>query len=274
MADFLDMTTVYNNIPVYPHTSIGWSYSMRRSMQEIIPGLFLGPYLSALKTGHSSLLDNGITHIICVRQDIEAHYIKPQFNDSSFTYMTLDIADMVTESIIRFFPKVRSFIDDAFSAGGKVLVHGNNGNSRSATLVLAYIMEKYGINYKEAIKFVKDRRACIKPNEGFLAQLAEYEPIYRARQTLELGEGSSSSTGGGRQRRKRKSEQLTETVEGDLIQPPSSPASPTDDRTDQPYYGCDSDENMMRGQYQQQHLSKEVHEISNHLHRLWMLKSA
>lgn len=144
MADLIDMTSVYNDIPVYP-SSTGWTYSMRRNMQEIIPGVFLGPYSTALKNCRSTLLDKGITHIICVRQDIEAHFIKPQFNDTTFTYLTLDIADIATESIIRFFPKVRQFIDDALSRNSKVLVHGNNGNSRSATLVLGYIMEKFGL---------------------------------------------------------------------------------------------------------------------------------
>ena len=143
MTELIDMTSVYNEIPVYP-SSIGWTYSMRRNMQEIIPGVFLGPYSSALKSCRTNLLSRGITHIICVRQDIEANFIKPQFTDH-FNYMTLDIADTVTESIIHLFPKVKQFIDDALTKSGKVLVHGNNGNSRSATLVLAYIMEKFGL---------------------------------------------------------------------------------------------------------------------------------
>lgn len=63
----MDMTSVYNNVPVYP-SSAGWSYSMRRNMQEIIPGVFLGPYSAAQKHCRSVLLENGISHIICVRQ--------------------------------------------------------------------------------------------------------------------------------------------------------------------------------------------------------------
>ncbi|KAK9703366.1 Dual specificity phosphatase, catalytic domain [Popillia japonica] len=247
MADLIDMTSVYNAIPVYPSTT-NWTYSMRRNMQEIIPGVFLGPYSTALKNCRSILLDKGITHIICVRQDIEAHFIKPQFTDHTFTYLTLDIADIATESIIRFFPKVRQFIDDALLKNSKVLVHGNNGNSRSATLVLGYIMEKFGLTCMEAYKYVKDRRACIKPNDGFVAQLVEYEPIYRARQTLEQG-GSSCEP----RRQKRKSDQLSELVDIDLIQPPPSPAS----------------ENV-----NSDYRHEEVHDISNHLHRLWLLKTA
>lgn len=57
-----------------------------------------------------------------------------------------------------------------------------------------------------------------------MAQLTEYEPIYKARQILEQG-GSSS----GSHRQKRKCEQLSEMVDIDLIQPPSSPATDSDD---------------------------------------------
>lgn len=112
-------------------------------MHEIIPDLFLGPYSAAQR---NSLLENGISCIVCVRQEYEAHFIKPQINDPTYAYLILDIADNVTENIIRFFPRVRQFIDEALSNNRKVLVHGNNGNSRSATLVLAYIMEKFGLS--------------------------------------------------------------------------------------------------------------------------------
>jgi hypothetical protein len=42
-----------------------WVYNMRRTMQEIIPGLYLGPYSSAAKNSLDTLKDAGITHIIC-----------------------------------------------------------------------------------------------------------------------------------------------------------------------------------------------------------------
>ncbi|KAK4886712.1 hypothetical protein RN001_002983 [Aquatica leii] len=215
----MDVESPYSNVSFYSKL-IPWGYSVCCTMQEIIPGLFLGPYSVALKTCRKELLDQGITHIVCVRQPVEAHFVKPYFTDSSFTYLILDIADMATENIIRFFPKVKQFVDDALSKNAKVLIHGNMGVSRSATLVLAYIMEKLGITCSDAYTLVKGRRSCIKPNEGFFAQLNEYEPIYKAKQILERGESSSDN-----QRYKRKSEHLTEVVDVDLIQPPSSPVN-------------------------------------------------
>lgn len=53
----------------------------------MVPGLYLGPYSAAIKSQLPSLLQSGITHIICVRQDIEANFIKPNFPDK-FKYVT------------------------------------------------------------------------------------------------------------------------------------------------------------------------------------------
>lgn len=138
-------------IPIFHCTE--WTWSMRRQMQEIIPGVFLGPYSAAFRNNIATLRNHGISHIICVRQDIEKTHIKPQIHDLKITYLTLNIADNVTENIIRFFPIVRQFVDEALQCNGKVLIHGCNGISRSATLVLAYVMEKYGLSCKYVIIF-------------------------------------------------------------------------------------------------------------------------
>lgn len=69
---------------------------------------------------------------------------------------------------------------------GKVLVHGNAGISRSAALVIAYLMETFGVKYRDAFSHVQERRFCINPNVGFVHQLQEYEAIYLARLTIKM----------------------------------------------------------------------------------------
>ncbi|XP_043404242.1 serine/threonine/tyrosine-interacting protein isoform X2 [Chelonia mydas] len=158
---------------------------MRREMQEILPGLFLGPYSSAMKSKLPILQKHGITHVICIRQNIEANFIKPNFQQL-FRYLVLDIADNPVENIIRFFPTTKEFIDGSLQTGGKVLVHGNAGISRSAALVIAYIMETFGVKYRDAFTYVQERRFCINPNAGFVHQLQEYEAIYLAKLTIQM----------------------------------------------------------------------------------------
>ncbi|XP_043553596.1 serine/threonine/tyrosine-interacting protein isoform X2 [Chiloscyllium plagiosum] len=162
-----------------------WIYPMRRAMQEILPGLYLGPYSAAMKSKLPILEENGITHIICVRQDIEANFIKANFQEK-FRYLVLDIADNPVENIIRYFPVTKEFIDGCLENGGKVLLHGNAGISRSAALVIAYIMETFGVKYRDAFTYVQERRFCINPNAGFVHQLQEYEAIYLAKLTIKM----------------------------------------------------------------------------------------
>jgi len=43
-----------------------------------------------------------------------------------------------------------------------------------------FCVYRYGVTTKEAFSYVQSKRFCCNPNEGFMAQLREYEPIYRA----------------------------------------------------------------------------------------------
>ena len=50
-----------------------------------------------------------------------------------------------------------------------MLVHCGAGVSRSATVVIAYLMVKEQIGVEEAMAKVKAKRKCVDPNSGFLA---------------------------------------------------------------------------------------------------------
>ena len=48
-----------------------------------------------------------------------------------------------------------------------MLIHCAYGVSRSPSIVIAYLMKKYKIDFDEAEHFVKRKRPEIRPNEGF-----------------------------------------------------------------------------------------------------------
>lgn len=50
---------------------------MRRDMQEIIPGLWLGPYVCS--KNRELLKSRGITHILCLRDATEKMIVKCHF---------------------------------------------------------------------------------------------------------------------------------------------------------------------------------------------------
>lgn len=42
-------------------------------------------------------------------------------------------------------------------------------------------MKEYRMSLKEALAYVKGRRSVVNPNDGFIAQLRDYEGILKAR---------------------------------------------------------------------------------------------
>lgn len=68
---------------------------------------------------------------------------------------------------------------------GKIFVHCNQGISRSATVVLAFLMMKRGMNFMNAVRAVRAKRE-VMPNDGFLRQLAilNFE-LYEAHKTYQ-----------------------------------------------------------------------------------------
>jgi len=56
-----------------------------------------------------------------------------------------------------------------------VLVHCFAGASRSATIVIAYLMKKNSWTLEHTLEYVKSRRSIVSPHEAFLEQLKKYE---------------------------------------------------------------------------------------------------
>ncbi|GMR53900.1 hypothetical protein PMAYCL1PPCAC_24095 [Pristionchus mayeri] len=78
--------------------------------------------------------------------------------------------------------KIKSVKD----GGGKVLVHCMAGVSRSASLVLAYLVKYERMTLKQAYYYVKSVRPIIHPNLGFWKQLVDFERRLRGTPTVAL----------------------------------------------------------------------------------------
>ncbi|RGB39958.1 dual specificity phosphatase, partial [Rhizophagus diaphanus] len=89
--------------------------------------------------------------------------------------LRLYVKDRPEENIEKFFNVSNKFIYDAKQDGGRVLVHCWAGVSRSASLILAYLMNQYGCTYNRALNYVKKKRSIVEPNWGFCLQLSKYE---------------------------------------------------------------------------------------------------
>ena len=79
----------------------------------------------------------------------------------------------------KLFPKLEvayKFIKK--NSKNNILIHCAQGRSRSASLVVFYLMKEKGWNYDTCIKFIKEKRPSVRPNSGFVNQLKEYYNNY------------------------------------------------------------------------------------------------
>jgi hypothetical protein len=89
----------------------------------------------------------------------------------------IDADDAPEMDLLTQFDQTHTWISENISSGGKVLVHCFAGVSRSASIVIAYIMKEFKMDYKNARSLVSRARKIIEPNYGFERQLQFYSAL-------------------------------------------------------------------------------------------------
>jgi predicted protein tyrosine phosphatase len=90
-------------------------------------------------------------------------------------YMYIYINDNEQANIMQHFNKTYRFLAHKIDDQQKnVYVHCHAGLSRSATIVICYLMQRHRLTYADAYRFVHDRRR-IRPNNSFVSQLQMHE---------------------------------------------------------------------------------------------------
>lgn len=137
----------------------------------------------------------GITHVLNASHGKLCCKGSDDFYGTTVKYYGVPANDLPTFDLSPFFYPAAAFIDRALTSGGnvwcccdslsegvgttskksllspgRILVHCAVGVSRSATLVLAYLMIHHHLTLPSAIKCVQQKR-WIFPNRGFLQQL-------------------------------------------------------------------------------------------------------
>jgi protein-tyrosine phosphatase len=139
---------------------------------EVIPKtLYLGTQVHAQCRESLEILQ--VTHILNVTRG-------PSILFPGLKYCRVYIEDSESEKISFFFQKAYEFIENAFienveGAKNVVLVHCAKGVSRSATIVIMFLMRSTGMTFDEALAFVKRHRSIVEPNEGFVRELKDFE---------------------------------------------------------------------------------------------------
>ncbi|KAK7201833.1 dual-specificity protein phosphatase [Novymonas esmeraldas] len=160
---------------------------------QILDFLFLGSVRDA--QDGDFLAKHQIRYIINVSQE---EYWSV---DAKVQIFTFKVDDSATADIASLFKPTRDLINSiraryyglvrrSSSTRPAVLVHCQRGRSRSATIVLAYLVYTNGWSVAEAMRYVGSRRPCAEPNIGFMEELRKLQeglaPEERTRRYSEL----------------------------------------------------------------------------------------
>ncbi|XP_033321782.1 dual specificity protein phosphatase MPK-4 isoform X2 [Megalopta genalis] len=143
------------------------------SYSEVYPGLYLGNLSAA--TDIEWLREAKIDYILTVDSCPIPRQIPELLPNLTIKY--IQITDMPREDLLTHFGISYEFINHALESNSRILVHCYLGVSRSATLVIAYLMKKYRKSYCDTFEIVREKRPMIGPNRGFVAQLKLYEDM-------------------------------------------------------------------------------------------------
>eukprot|EP00929_Paragymnodinium_shiwhaense_P011056 TRINITY_DN11631_c0_g1_i1.p1 TRINITY_DN11631_c0_g1~~TRINITY_DN11631_c0_g1_i1.p1 ORF type:complete len:422 (+),score=87.67 TRINITY_DN11631_c0_g1_i1:155-1420(+) len=149
---------------------------------QIVPNLYLGGITAASDT--NTLVDLGFKAVCCCCREMEVP-------DGDFSkeleYYRVDVEDMSREPIELYFPEAIEFIDSYVKQEHPVLVHCRAGVSRSATVVIAYLMQKQGYTLHDAFFLARSHRSIITPNIGFMEKLGDFEEeLYGTEPSIEI----------------------------------------------------------------------------------------
>ena len=130
-------------------------------MTQISNNLFLSGIDSA--NDIVQLKSNRILHILNLIGDLQP---KPKFKE--LNNLILFVRDSASENIQGVMLECFDFIHKALSKNQAVLVHCQQGISRSATIIIAYLMLANDLTYLEAFAHVRFKRPIVSPNLGFI----------------------------------------------------------------------------------------------------------
>lgn len=136
---------------------------------KISEGLYIGGVGAARNL--KALRKCGITHIVNASPVLPNFFaINPK---GAFNYFTVPLFDDADADIIEAYALAASFIIEGRKKGA-TLVHCFAGQSRSAALVLAHLISEERLSLEEAFQKILEARPSIRPNTGFMNQLANY----------------------------------------------------------------------------------------------------
>ena len=139
--------------------------------------LILGPDLFSQSSPEvlSFIKDHQITHVLNMAKECQPD---PQLQINTLVeYKHFEVKDSVDEEVDQQLKEAVAYLMQVkqVSTSPKVYVHCKVGQSRSVTVVLAFLMEYLQMTLYDAYEYLRERRPTMSPNIGFVMVLQEME---------------------------------------------------------------------------------------------------
>eukprot|EP01022_Parablepharisma_sp_SALTPOND_P024567 TRINITY_DN547_c0_g1_i1.p1 TRINITY_DN547_c0_g1~~TRINITY_DN547_c0_g1_i1.p1 ORF type:complete len:248 (+),score=5.63 TRINITY_DN547_c0_g1_i1:34-744(+) len=122
-------------------------------------------------------VDEGYLKALGISAVVLACYEGTERFPKSLRYCKMELEDNYDADLLNGLIPAYEFIKEHLLKRQGVLVRCAAGVSRSASVVIAYLMKEEKLRYKEAVDVVKRARPIISPNTHFVKQLQSYEQM-------------------------------------------------------------------------------------------------
>lgn len=139
-------------------------------IDRVDKNIYIGNYIGAQNIEY--LKNNGITHIVNTAIEL------PNYYEGKFKYINLQLLDSHQkgeENLLAVleptYQKMTQIINSDLNA--KIFVHCAAGKSRSASIIIYYMMKKYSMNFETALSNLRKARSIVNPNDIYKSQLKD-----------------------------------------------------------------------------------------------------
>ena len=137
--------------------------SLKKTPDQIYKKLYLGNKKHSLNKAHLKSLK--ITTIFQI-----SHKKQKKHFPKDFTYHQFIFNDSTNVNLKNHLFPILKLLDEE-TKKGVVFVHCLKGISRSASVVIAFLILYKGLEFKRAFEYVRSKRFCVCPNDSFLETL-------------------------------------------------------------------------------------------------------
>lgn len=147
---------------------LGSLYDLTYPSTEIVPNLYLGNSCNA--RDYYDLEKKNVGLIVNSSPCISNYF--PDY----FEYYNVDVKDISGADILSHLDKTVTKMNDFLTKNKDkgIFVHCFMGSSRSATIVIAYLIKYQNYRVRDAINYVKEKRCVVNLNVDFFNQLIEF----------------------------------------------------------------------------------------------------